>query len=214
MVKTRKTKNKRNWLISIASIGILAILGVLFALNSNQILRTVGLTEPALIFSFNELKAPGWWSAENYNSQASMSTEKDYQGSEPINKLSVASMNVFKGKKGDNATACFVMFSYYDYQTDITKLKAEKDAETSQGDMKFQGVGDVQSTISTPEGAKPYTLTKYELSGPGTENSMRGVSYGWVELDKGYIQVSGVCPTAAELDETAQISEAVSLTKP
>jgi hypothetical protein len=208
------TKNKRNWLISIASVGILAILGALFVLNSNQILLAVGVTQPTPAFSFNESKASGWWAAENYNSQVSMSKEKDYQGDEPIDKLSVASMNVFKGKKGDNATACFVMFSYYDYKTDIARLKAEKDAGTRQGDSEFQNVGDVQSTISTPEGVKSYTLTKYELSGPGTENSMKGMSYGWVELDKGYIQVSGVCPTAVELGDTVQISEAVSLAKP
>ncbi len=105
------------------------------------------------------------------------------------------------------------MFSYYDYKTDIAKLKAEKDAGVTQGDSKFQNVGDLQSSISTPDGIKSFTLTEYELSGPGTENSMKGMSYGWVELGKGYIQVSGVCPTATELDDTLQISEAISLVK-
>jgi len=213
MVKTVKSKNKRNWRVAIGVLGILAVLSLVFVLNSSQIVRVMGVSKPAPIFVFNQSKASGWWSAENYNSQASMVKEKDYQGSDPIEKLSVASMNLFKGKKGDSMTACFVMFSYYDYHTDLAKLKAEKDAGASQGGMKFQNVGDIQSSINTPDGIKPYTLTKYELSGPGAETSMKGMSYGWVELNKGYIQVSGVCPTAAELDETTEVSDAISLVR-
>lgn len=213
MVKTNKAKNKRNWYIVISGVGIIAVLGVLFMLNSNQILRAVGVSKPAPIFTFNESKASGWWAGENYNSKEAEASAEDYQGTEPIEKLPVASINVLKGKQGEYATACFVMFTYYDYQTDITKLKAEKDAGTPQVDSKFHNIGDVQSNISTPDGIKSYTLTKYELSGPGTDNSMKGMSYGWIELGKGYIQVNGVCPTAAELEDTLQISEAISLVK-
>lgn len=205
--------SKRNWYIGIAGMGILAVLSIIFVVNSSDILRAIGAPKPAPAFMFNESKAPNWWAAENYNSQAAMSKEKDYRGSVPIEKLPVASITVVKGKKGDNTTACFVMFSYYDYKTDIAKLKAEKNAGTLQGDSKFQNVGDMQSAINIPEGMKRFTLTKYELSGTGTENSMKGMSYGWIELNDGYIQVSGVCPTAAELQEAAQISEAISLVR-
>ncbi len=209
-----KITHKRKWLIVFSSIGIVVVLGVLLVLNLNKAPLASGVKDPAPVFTFNGSKAPGWWAVKNYNSQASTSTESEYQGSEPIDKLPIASINVNKGKDGEYATACFVMFTYYDYRTDIAKLKAEKDAGTTQGESKFQNVGDMQSTISTPEGIKSYTLTKYELSGPGTENSMKGMSYGWVELNDGYIQVSGVCPTETELDDTAHISEAVSLAKP
>ncbi len=206
-------KNKRTTLLVVGGIVLLVVIAICIALNAKQVLSAVGVSSKPPVFTFNESSAQGWWAAENYNSQASMAKEKDFKGDEPIDKLSVASINVFKGKKGDNATACFVMFSYYDYKTDIAKLKAEKDAGVTQGDSKFQNVGDLQSSISTPDGIKSFTLTKYELSGPGTENSMKGMSYGWVELGKGYIQVSGVCPTATELDDTLQISEAISLVK-
>lgn len=208
-----KSKNKRNLYIAIGFVGILAIAITLFILNSTEILRAVGISKSVPAFTFNQSKAPNWWATENYNSQASMKNEKEYQGSEPIDKLSVARINVLKGKKDEYATACFVMFNYYDYKIDIAKLKAEKDAGNSKGGSKFQNVGDIQSSINTPEGDKSFTLTKYELSGPGTENSMKGMSYGWVELDEGYIQVGGVCPTAPELDDTAHVSATVSLVK-
>lgn len=214
MVKTNKTKNKRNCYIIIGIIAILAILSVLFALNSSQILRAVGISKPVPVFSFNESKAPNWWAGENYNSKAAESKTGNYQGKEPIDTLPVAGMTVLKGKNGDNATNCFVTFTYYDYQTDIAKLKSEKDTVTSGFDMKFQNVGDIQSNLSTPGGVKAYTLTKYELSGPGAGSSLKGMGYGWLELNDGYIQVSAVCPTATELDETVQVSEAVSLTNP
>ncbi|MFZ1301151.1 MAG: hypothetical protein WAQ27_01045 [Candidatus Microsaccharimonas sp.] len=214
MVKTKKVQRKGLLYIVIGSIAILVSVSLLFLLNSSQVLRLVGVSKSVPVFTFTDSKAPGWWAAENYNSQASMSTEEDYQGSEPIDKLSVASMNVFKGKKGDNATACFVMFTYYDYSTDVAKLKATSDTELSKDGSGYKYVGDMQSTINTPDGVKSYTLAKYELSGPGTENSMKGTSYGWIKLNQGHIQVSGVCPTAAELDDTAQISEAISLVKP
>lgn len=205
------TKNKRNWCIVVGSIGILAIVTALFVLNSSEILRAIGVSKPVPVFVFNESKAPNWWAGENYNSKAAEAKWAGYQGQEPIDKLPVAGMTVLKGRNGDNATNCFVTFTYYDYQTNIAKLKAEKDAGTPGGDMKFQDVGDIQLNVSTPDGLKGYSLTKYELSGPGAESSMKGMGYGWIELNEGYIQVSAVCPTVAELDETAQISGAASL---
>ncbi len=202
-------KNKKIKYSVIGLVGILVVVGLLIALNSPQILRALNISSTPAVFIFNESKAPGWWSAENYNSQAST---KNYEGSEPIDKLSVASMNVFKGKKGEFKTACFVMFSYYDYAVDVAQLKKNKDSESlSSGSMKNVG----ESTLSfdvfnTP---KDFTLTKYELTGPDAENAMKGMSYGWVNTGSGHISVSGVCPTAGELDDTVQVIGAMSLSE-
>lgn len=203
-------KNKLKLYITLGIVGVVILVGSLVALNWEQILRMTSTKEATPIFVFNESEAPDWWAGDSYNAQESVNPE-EYQGPEPIDTLPFASINVMKGKKGEYATSCFVMFSYYNYNADISKLKAEKEAGTSSGDMNFKNIGEAQSRIQTIDGMKSFTLTKYELSGPGAENSMKGMSYGWIELKKGYIQVSGVCPTALELDGTLRISEAVSL---
>ncbi len=203
--------NKKYTYITIATIGVLVVLGIVVVVNSAKIFHTTVAVKDIPAFTFDKSKASGWWASENYNGQASAT--KDYNGEIPIDKLPVASMNIFKGKQGDNATACFIMFSYYNYHADMAKLKAEKEAGASKGGMQFMNVGEINSSINTIDGIKPYILTKYELSGPGTQNSMKGMSYGWIELKDGYIEASGVCPTAAELDGTTLVSQAVSLVK-
>lgn len=191
-----------------ASFGALVTLSLLFVLNSDQVLRAIGVSKPAPVFVFNQAKAPGWWAAENYNSQAS-STEDDEEG-EPIDKLPVASMNLFKGKKGDNATACFVMFSYYNYKADVAQLKKDKDSE-SLASTSMKKIGEDSLLFDALGKDTSFVLTKYELIGPDSENSMKGMSYGWVDLGDGYLSVSGVCPTGAELDDTFTAISAIKL---
>jgi len=203
-------KNKKIIYIVVGTLGILIALGLLFALNSNQILRAAGTPGSAPVFTFSEQKAPGWWAAKNYNSKASAG--KDYQGSEPVDKLSVASLNIFKGKEGDNATACFVMFAYYDYKVDTVQLKKDKDSAVL-ASASMKKIGENSLSFDALGVAKNFTLTKYELIGPDAEHSMKGMSYGWIDAGDGYITVSGVCPTGSELDDTFSAMGAVSLAK-
>lgn len=205
------TKKKKIIVIIIGIAGLLAILGTVFALNSEQILRTLGVTKPAPVFSYKDTKAPGWWATDNYNSQESVNRD-EYKGSEPIDELPVASVNVFKGKKGQYATACFVMFSYYDYKTDTAKLLEEKNREVAASDS-MKKIGNETLSINAVGETKSFTLAQYELIGPDAENSMKGMSYGWVDLGDGYMSVSGVCPTAAELGDTVDAISAISLVR-
>jgi len=200
-------KHKKTFIIA-ASFGVLVAFSLLYALNSNQILRAIGVSKPVPVFTFNESKAPGWWAAENYNSQAS-STEGD-QDSEPVDKLPVASMNLFKGKKGDNTTACFVMFSYYDYKTDVAQLKKDKDGD-SLASTSMKNIGEDSLRFDALGKDTSFVLTKYELIGPDSENAMKGMSYGWADLGDGYLSVSGVCPTGSELDDTFTAVSAMKL---
>ncbi|MDB5162571.1 MAG: hypothetical protein JWN28_178 [Candidatus Saccharibacteria bacterium] len=202
--------NKKLTYTLIGVFGILIALSLIFILNSTQILRAIGVTQPAPVFTFNVSKAPGWWAAQNYNSRASATD--DYQGSEPVDKLPVASMTVFKGKQGEYATACFVMFSYYDYKVDVNQLKTDKDSETQAG-TSMQKTSEQSLSIDAFDKARNFTLTSYELIGPDAKNAMKGMSYGWVEVDNGYVSVSGVCPTSGELDDTYSTIEAMSLVK-
>lgn len=203
-------KKQKILYIVVGVVGVLVVLGLAFALNSDQILRAIGVSKPAPIFTFNESKAPGWWAAENHNSQTTAG--ENYQGSEPIDKLPVASINIFKGKEGEYATACFVMFSYYDYKADVAQLKNDKENEVSVS-TSMKKIGEENAAIETFGVTKNFTLTKYELIGADAENAMKGMSYGWVDLDDGYISVSGVCPTGVELDSTLSASSAISLVK-
>lgn len=77
----------------------------------------------------------------------------------------------------------------------------------------MKSIGENMLSIDAFGAAKSFTLTKYEVIGPGSENSMKGLSYGWVDLGDGYISVSGVCPTASELDDTLAAIGATSLVK-
>lgn len=205
------TKNKKIAYIIAGTVVITAVLGSLVVLNATHTLRATGASKSASapIFIFNETKALDWWAAENYNSRAS-TDENTYQGSEPIGKLPVASMSVFKGKKGEYATACFVMFSYYDYRADVVQLKKDKDSEVLTG-TSMKKIGESVLSINALGTTKSFTLTNYELIGEDAESAMKGMSYGWVELGDKHISVSGVCPTGSELDETFSVIGAVSL---
>ena len=95
--KWQKINEQPCWLLG--GIVLLVVIAICIALNAKQVLSAVGVSSKPPVFTFNESSAQGWWAAENYNSQASMAKEKDFKGDEPIDKLSVASINVFKGKK-------------------------------------------------------------------------------------------------------------------
>ena len=205
------TKNKKAVVIIVCSLAILIGLGVTYILNSTQILRAVGLSKPAPVFVFNESKAPGWWAAENYNSRDSTKPDK-YEGSEPIEKLPVASMNVFKGEKGQYKTACFILSSYYDYKTDTAQLSKNKEDEV-RASTSMRKIGDSNVSINMFGEPKSFTMKNYELVGPDAENAMKGMSYGWIEAGDGYVGVNSVCPTASELDETSAVIGALSLVK-
>jgi len=190
---------------------ILIALGLVFVLNSTQLLQAVGVSKPTPVLTFDQSKVPEWWAADNYNSKASTKPE-NYEGSEPIYKLPVASMNVFKGKKGEYKTACFVLFSYYDYKADTEQLKKNKENEVS-ASSSMKKVGEGASMITILGETKPVTMVNYELVGPDAENSMKGMGYGWVSLDDGYVSVNSVCPTASELGDTQSAIKAISLVR-
>ncbi len=201
------SKSKRTFFIA-GTVLLVVTLGVLIALNAKQVLDAVGVSTEPPVFSFNKAVAPGWWNTENYNNQA----DKDYNGDEPIEKLPVARMNVFKGTKGDGATACFVMYEYYNYTVDTSALY-DKAKPASSADIQVERLDDSQASLNTPDGNKSFVLHNYETSGTGSENSMKGTSYGFIPLNDGYIEISGVCPTGDELSDTISVMSAVSLVK-
>ena len=203
--------NKKVISIIVVALVLVVAVGVLFAFNSSRILNTIGVTKPAPVFTFDQSKAPEWWAADNYNSKASTKPE-NYEGSEPIDKLPVASMNVFIGKKGEYKTACFVLFSYYDYKADTEQLKKNKENEVL-ASSSMKKVGEGASTITILGETKPVAMVNYELVGPDAENSMKGMGYGWVGLDDGYVSVNSVCPTAGELGDTQAAMNAISLVR-
>lgn len=205
------TKNKKLLSIITLIIAIFICVGVVFALNSKQVLSTFGIASAAPVFTFDEVKGDGWWASENYNSQASANPE-EYKGDEPIDKLPVAGRTVLKGAKGEYTTSCFVMFAYYDYKTDVAQLQKEKDDEVAKS-TSMKRIGSQELQFSVLGAPKSLTMTNYELIGKEAKDSMKGMSYGWLATDDGHISVSGVCPTAAELKSTAAAINALSLTR-
>ena len=203
-------KNKKTPYIVVGIIVVLAVFGLAFAFKSNQILQTKVVPKSAPIFTFTKSNAPGWWAGGNFNARASATN--DYKGSEPVEKLSVASMNVYNSEEGEYATACFIMFSYYDYKGDVERLKTDKEAEVL-ASASMKKIGESVVSMNAFGESKNFTLTNYELIGPDAENVMKGMSYGWVDLSDGYVTVSGVCPSAGELDNALAVMSAVSLAK-
>lgn len=191
-------KSKKVTVSIIVIVLILVVGGVLVALNYSEVMRAVGVTKPAPVFVYDESKGAGWWAVDNYNARES-ATDDNYEGTDPIESLPVANINVFSGEKGTYATACFVMFSYYDTKVDVAQLKKDKEQESlKSGTMRK--VGQSKATLDVLGEAKEVTITNYTLVGQAAENSMRGMGYGWIDTDKGYISVSSVCPTPEELD--------------
>ena len=199
-------KNKRT--LFFISIGVLILAaGVFIALNAKQVLLAVGVSSKPPVFSFDESAAPGWWNTANYNNQAN-----ETNGDEAIEKSPVARMNVFKGTKGDGATACFVMYEYYNYAADTDELY-DKAKPAGAADITVERLEDSKASIKTPDGDKILTLVNYATSGPGAENSMKGTSYGFLTLSDGYVRISGVCPSGEELNEATKAVSAVSLVR-
>lgn len=200
-------------IIYIASgiIAVLAILAVVFALNANQILSTLGLIKTSPAFSFNASQAPGWWAADNYDSKTAAESE-EYKGNEPIDTLPSASINAFQGEEGEYTTACFVMLAYYDYSVDVAQLKKDKESGYA-ADGSGKSLGESNASVNIFGETKNFTLTNYELVGPDSENAMQGMSYGWIDLGDQHVSVNGVCPTGAELDDMIPAIQALSLTK-
>lgn len=209
-MKNNMTKNRKIIIAITIPLVVIITLGLLFALNINQVLSAFGVSKPAPIFTFNESKAPGWWAGDNYNNQAS--AKKDNQGTEPLDKLATAGMTVLKGEKGEYKTACFVMFSYYDYKVDIEEMKADQKRDYAANESAKNMS---ENTVSMNLFGKDtnFTLTNYGLIGTGAENAMTGMGYGWVEAGDGYVSVSTVCPTADELKDTVPLVGAMSLVK-
>lgn len=202
-----RTKNKK--IIIYALCGALLLSASLTAVFLLKPFESTGQVSNVPAFVFSEEDAPGWWAGNNHNERASVSDEEI--NPRPIETLSTASIVAFKGEKNVVETACFAMFTYYDYRVDLAELKAEKDAGALQEELKMTGVGETQVTMAVFGKEATLTLNNYEISGPGSENSMKGTSFGWIEAGEGYVQVNGVCPTASELSLVADVVPAIAL---
>lgn len=202
-------KNKKPTYIISAVVLLVLVLGLGAVALFTPALKVIGLNTATPGFVFDETKAEGWWATDNYNARASAGD--DYQGTDPIEKLPVATINVFKGEKGSDETACFVMFAYYAISADVIKLKNDKDAEVA-ASTTMQKVGEVSTIITVLGSSQSVTMANYELIGPESQDSMRGMGYGWVNAGKGYISISSVCPTAGELEAATSPIPAVKLT--
>lgn len=202
-------KTKKLFIILTICILLVVATGI-YVWNSPKLLSAFGFTKPVPVFIFDQSKAPGWWAGDNYNSQAGV--DDTYEGDVPPDKLPVAGFNIFKGKKGQNETDCFVMVSYYDYKEDVARLKEEKERSTPTS-MPTVKVGEKEAAINVLGSSRAFSLTHFEVTGPESKDLMKGMNYGWIETDEGYISVAGVCPTAAQLDDTIEVMKAISLVK-
>lgn len=195
----KSIKRKITLIISLAVVSLVIITGGLLLWKNMQSARADG--DNKLLFSFDESKSPGWWTPGSY--PAPKAEAKDINGES----VPLASIAAFKGKEDDHGNQCFIMAFYTEGSVDVAaKLKAKTTVKG--GSAAFEPIGTMQQTILTPEGSKKYTLHQYDLNQP---NSQRGNEYGIIPLGEGYIEVSGVCPTADMLPSTKSALDAISL---
>lgn len=191
-----------------------ASVGALLLFNnpvSDALKNAIGVEQGVPTFAFNEEVASGWWAGDNHNARSSVTD--DYAREEPVEKLPVAG-RVIMQSRDTTVDSCFVMYSYYDYRADTDALLREKEKDaTSSTDLLYSKLPSQNLTIDTPGGVKSYELHQYAISGPGSKQVQRGMSYGYIELTDGYIAVSGVCPEGDQLTSTSLGMRAISLIK-
>lgn len=164
-------------------------------------------------FSFDSKVAHDWWAGANFNSRATV--DKNYAGSEPIDKLPVAGRVINQGgSEAKPVNGCFVMLAYYDYSMDTDAIrKTKEDGMTAKSQLIMQRGKIHDMTISTPEGIKTYQLYQYGISGPGSDTMQRGIELAYAKLSNGYISVEGDCQKPTQLDGTVLGIHSISLTK-
>ena len=207
--------NKKRFIVMCLSTIILAATSAvalaLFTPLGAALKNTTGVTPATPTFMFNEQSAAGWWAAENYNSKENVA--EDYQGATPVDKLPVASRVIFQSRD-TSVDSCFITYSYYDYAADVDVLvaKMERDAAAST-DLIYNKQPSQPLTIDTFEGVKSYELHAYTLTGPASQQSQRGVSYGYIGMSNGYIAIQGSCPEGDQLAGTLAAMSSMSLVK-
>lgn len=210
MQKQKLTKKKLFVTVLVAVI-LLGIIATIFIFNNSNLKKVIGIKVDVPIFAFNEQVADGWWATGNSNAQATVTD--DYAGDTPIDKLPIASRNIFQKQPG-TTDGCFVMYSYYNYPADIDALRKERESGfDKQSDLIYNALGTQLLAIDSPEGTKPYEVYQYAVTGPGSKQMQRGMSWGYVQLSNGYIAVNGVCPEGDQLNGTSSAMRSISLIK-
>jgi len=212
MKKQKITKKKLaiTILVTVVLLGI--AIGIFLLMNNqmgNNLKKVIGTKTTVPTFVFSEQKANGWWAADNYNSKEHAD---EYSGKDK-DKLSVASRNIFQSK--DKAIdSCFVMYEYYDYITDTNALiKQKQDGATVASELIYNKLNTETTTIDTPEGVKSYELHEYAISGPGSKQMQRGMSFGYIDLSDGYISINGICPEGNQMSSTILGMKSISLVR-
>lgn len=166
----------------------------------------------ALVFTFTQEKAPGWWSSGNHNPGAEAKGGHTSEG--PAIELPLASMSVHHGSEDapmpDN---CFVTYNYYNSRLkSIAAAYKEYESQKVAGtkDALFQMVKESSETLTTPEGKLPFQLRQYHLK-VNTGNYLEGNAVGFIAMKNGYVRIDSVCKSSQQLAATLPVLAAVQL---
>lgn len=159
------------------------------------------------IFSFDQSKAPDWWSGGNSSPELSETEESQRIDQDP---LPAASITAFQGTM-QTPGACFIMAFYNDNKTDLAQLLKDRESGMIVGQSDPSVLKQIDSTrhsIETFQGTKDYTLSRYDLD---LAQVQRGNAFGFIEMSDGYIEIRAVCKTAEDLETIAPGLAALSL---
>jgi hypothetical protein len=113
------------------------------------------------------------------------------------------SMALFGKTRTDGTSACFTSIEYktgtIDVQAELQKVIS--DFNKSGGTMTEMAT--VPAVLRTTNGDEQYNLHQFNAVSASKDNKvMSGVEVGYVQLDGGYVKVSGNCETFDELPST------------
>ena len=112
------------------------------------------------------------------------------------------SMALFGNERADRTSACFTSIEYKSGTVNVqSELQEMVDGFKSQGTMLERAP--VPSILHSAKGDKQYDLHQFNAVSANKEvRVMGGVEVGYVQLDTGYVKISGNCETFDELPST------------
>lgn len=189
---------------TICLIIIVSIVTVFITFADHPKVATPPDDKPA--FSFDQSKAPEWWSGGN-----NWPNIDDFTGGQVTEAdLPIADINVLKGTK-DKPGECFVTAFYQKGSLNVETMLKKRESEMIMGEANpsvLKQIAAVQQKIETPEGPKIYTLYQYNLD---KTNIQKGNEFGFIPLTNNYIEVRGICPSADQLPTTVTALAAIRL---
>lgn len=239
-MNNKNQKTKKRLILTLTVIGILLAVGVVAGLIFRDTIKTVATDIQTNIenqgkpkFVFDTEKFPDW--ATNGNVYTDPDSITDYGGGDKDN-VSVSGINIGQCKTGSSCgrlvekcdphdknntyckqladdtenTPCSVSAYYSEKNIDPSVAVGNELEKWSQFGTTPTEVSVKTLIMQTFDGEKDYQFYQYDTNNKDATYK-RGSAFGFISLNKGHVEVRGVCWRADQLDTTLPILSSVRL---